>query len=244
MGIDGPRIPADLAAQPWTVVTPSRVAEFRRCPRSYFNSTILAIRGEEASTAAVSTGLTVHSILADSHASGGCVSEAAIDDAEATHSPELGKMLRSHRELCPSVSAAGARLLGVELDLAWWDSSIRAHFRGRLDAIWEADGTLTVRDYKTGKHFEDDHRKRFDSAVYAVLAAANYAQPRPIKVEFEYLASGILESVAYDEFGFASALRNVRQVAGELSEVKEFPANPGGQCENCSFQAKCPNSAV
>lgn len=244
MGLEGPAAPQGHEEPPWVVITPSREAEFRKCKRAYFNSNILSLRGEVVESQAIEVGLLVHSILADSHATGGCVSQATVRDAGAAHGDEIASMLESHQELCPSHSGLEARLLGVEMDLAWWDTSTRAHFRGRLDAIWDTSGTLTVRDYKTGRHHDEEHRSRFDVAAYAVLATANFTQVRPVAIEFEYLASGALERVAFDEYGLEDALARIRDAAGEIAGTRRFPASPGLICENCRFRSSCPDSPV
>lgn len=244
MGLGGSAAPQGHEDPPWIVVTPSRVAEFRSCRRAYFNSNVLSLRGETADSPAAEVGLLVHSILADSHAAGKCVSQAVIGNAAAAHGDEIASMLETHQEWCPALSGPEAHLLGVEMDLAWWDSSTRTHFRGRLDAVWDLSGTLTVRDYKTGRHLDEEHRSRFDVAAYAVLAAANFAAVRPVTVEFEYLASGTLEQVAFDEYSFEDALSRIRTTAGELAGNRSFPGSPGVICENCSFRSNCPDSSV
>lgn len=244
MGLEGPALPPGHEDPPWIVVTPSRVVDFRKCRRAYFNSSILSLRGEDVDSQPIEVGLIVHSILADSHAGGRCMSQAAITEAAALHGDEIASMLESHLKCCPAYLDGNARLLGVEMDLAWWDSQSRTHFRGRLDAIWDVSGTLTVRDYKTGRHHDEEHRLRFDVATYAVLAAANFTGVRPLAIEFEYLASGELERVAFDEYGLEDALATIRETAGEIAGAKGFPGSPGLICENCSFRSSCPDSSV
>lgn len=243
-GLNGPTAPQGHRQPPWIVATPSRVSEFTKCRRAYFNSSILSLGGEHTESPAIEVGLLVHSLLADSHAAGGCISREAIGNAADLHGEEIASMLEAHYDLCPAQSGATAHLLGAEMDLAWWDSSTRTHFRGRLDAVWDVDGTLTVRDYKTGRHPEEDHRSRFDVSAYAALAAVNFTGIRPIAVEFEYLASGALERVAFDEFSFQDALARIRGMAKEIAGTREFPGNPGIICESCDFRSVCPESAA
>lgn len=243
MGLDGPAVPPGYENPPWVVVTPSRVAEFRKCKRAYFNSTILSLRGEEVQSPASEIGLLVHTILADSHAGGRCISQAVISDAATVYGDEIAAILENHVECCPVHSRREARLLGTEMELAWWDSQSRTYFSGRLDAIWDVSGTLTVRDYKTGKHYDEDHRLRFDVSAYAVLAAAHFTEIRPVAVEFEYLASGDLEQIEFDKCALDDALASIRKTASEISSARRFPGSPGPICENCDFRSSCPESA-
>lgn len=189
-------------------------------------------------------GLAVHSILADAHGSGRCVTHADLEGLDGEDASLIAQLVDSHRALCASHTDESSELVKIESELAWWDRKTRTFFSGRPDTVWIRSNLLSVRDYKTGRRPEMDHRYREDTSIYAILAAASYPGIRPIQVEFEYLAERELEIVAFDEYGVAEALDLIRSAAKEIRETVEFPPTPGSHCMQCNFRSTCPDSGA
>lgn len=241
------------SAGAWTVATPSRIADFATCPRRYFDSAVLALRGEPLVDERASTGSAVHEALSVAHSAAsrcqaghiaeriasGNADEVLADGLEAGVDPSgVAEFVLAHSRLCPT----DLEFIGAETDLFWWDSPARILYRGRTDALWSGGGELEIRDYKTGRRAEGDLAQRIDIATYAVLGAVNFPNLRPITVTIEYLAEGKIDTVRVDEELFGRLLSLLRSAGQTLAEADEFATRPGPQCTRCPFQSTCPES--
>jgi putative RecB family exonuclease len=119
----------------------------------------------------------------------------------------------------------------------------------RLDAVWDHDGVLEVRDYKTGRVAEhsigEDRRAWLQAWVAAPFAAAHGLR---LRVRYEYLSAEVpddpepwepgdddLEMVEQELVGVVTAMRAERDWVGVADAAI---------CGWCDHRSICPDSAA
>ena len=257
----------------------SRISDFQRCRRLFFNRWVLRLVGEASTeTDAAWIGSATHAALNALHAKGritqhgshwhtnnatpvhSCGDEdpnpgAAAGPnlrntaAEISHDPRVTALIRTHTMLCPGDSA---EYIDGEVEARWLIARKSILITGRFDALWRyPDGTLEVRDYKTGR-CPDSIDADLGAAIYLLLAA-NLAlsqvppnQPHtPVRVVYEGLAApeGKLVSVAASRSRLRDALNEVLNLADHIRREKSFPASPSPtNCRICDYRHSCPYS--
>ena len=111
---------------------------------------------------------------------------------------------------------------------------------GRIDRVdRNPDGTLAIRDYKTGKRRLEAEDLRRDPAaqIYLLLAESNLG---PVdEVRFIYLATG-------EEIGWRPEREDLPHIAEAVTadldgiwQRRNYEANPGRQCSWCPFASIC-----
>lgn len=235
----------DLSREPLVVVGPTRRRIFDLCPRRFRNEHLLGVPSDTAEPAPASVGRVVHEELAarhedpESHDDGRMVTGEAVRAA----GPVADAAVRAHQRLCPR---GRARYLGGEVALSWAPARERLLLSGRVDALWEhPDGTLEVRDYKTGvvpTRLRDD----FAVGVYGLLVAARRPRPPGIVVSYERLVGEpAVVSVVVDRELLAAALDTVRGFAARLRAERSFAATPSPPvCRVCPYAPTCPDSGA
>lgn len=230
----------------------SRISDFQRCRRMFFLRWVLRLSGDDAlDTDAAWIGSTTHEVLHALHGKGHATvhGDAEIHAGEArTTDPRVEAMVRTHALLCPGERA---EYLGGELDARWLIARKSVLLTGRFDALWRyRDGTVEVRDYKTGRcpdSLDDDP----GAAIYLLLAANLDAartptgQLRPLRVVYESLSApdGRLVSLTATTEMFRAAFNEVVSLADHIRREKSFPANPSvAMCRTCAYRRSCPVS--
>ena len=123
---------------------------------------------------------------------------------------------------------------------------------GRLDAVWQHDGLLEVRDYKTGSvvtdRIADDPRARLQAWLAAPIALRLGLQ---VRVRYEHLAAEILddpEPFEPDAEDLEAIEEELRVTAAEIHAAAAEPAFPGVAetevCGFCRYRSICPESAA
>lgn len=230
----------------------SRISDFQRCRRLFFNRWVLRLVGEASTeTDAAWLGSTTHDALNTLHAKGRITQHESHGDTNnaISHDPRVIAMIRTHTMLCPGDSA---EYVGGEVEARWLIARKSVLITGRFDALWRyPDGTLEVRDYKTGR-CPDSIDADLGAAIYLLLAA-NVAvsevpgnQPQtPVRVVYEGLATpeGKLVSIAASRSRLRDALNEVLNLADHIRREKSFPANPSPtNCRICDYRHSCPYS--
>lgn len=232
----------------------SRINDFRRCRRMFFLRWVLRVAGvDDHESDAAWIGSSTHEALHALHVVGATEQhvggEASL--AMSATDPRVGQMIRTHMLLCPG---GDAEYLGGEIEARWLLVRKAVLLTGRFDAVWRyPDGTVEVRDYKTGRcpdSLDDD----LGAAIYLLLAAnhpsaalsRSGAGPlRPVRVVYESLASpdGRLVSVTATRTLLREALSEVVGLAEHIRREKTFPPTASASnCGSCSYKHSCPYS--
>ena len=231
----------------------SRISDFQRCRRMFFLRWVLRLAGELPTDAdAAWVGSSTHDALHVLHVPGdGGQAHAPDADVarEISNDPRVVKLLRTHMMLCPGERA---EYIDGEVEARWLIARKSILVTGRFDALWRyPDGTIEVRDYKTGR-CPDSLDGDLGAAMYLLLAA-NWAAgqvapnrtPPPVRVVYENLAApdGRLVSVSASQSLLRNALHEVLKLAELIRTEKAFPASPStSNCRMCDYRRSCPYS--
>ena len=158
--------------------------------------------------------------------------------------PFIVQGVASHNSLCPSTNGSGAVYVGGEVDLRWLIRSKNVLLTGRADALWKyPDGTLEVRDYKTGR-CPDSLDNDLPAAIYLLLGATHPSRPTRVRVTYERLAeSPSIVTLDGTPALIAATIERVKEVADRVRKERSFDATDQPfQCESCSYAEVCPAS--
>lgn len=124
-------------------------------------------------------------------------------------------------------------------------------FTGALDRLDETRAGLAVRDYKTGKPPNFDHRQKDAPQVLLYAAASEAAglgEGKPVvEASLLYLAGPAWVDAPV---GIAKRRSVVREYAMDWADVQEackaesFPPKPSTLCGWCDYVAECPEGAA
>lgn len=225
---------------------------WRRCPREYFNKHVLALP-ESDSGSSPDFGNLVHAMLERIHRDGSCRDTAHVEEVLALHGIEsdgaLAGIVERHAQRCPSPAEHAKH----ELAVARFHRLAPPMFMatGRLDAVWQHDQLLEIRDYKTGsvvtERIVDDPRARLQAWLAAPIAERLGLQ---LRVRYEHLAAEILddpepfEPDADDLVAIEEELRATAAAIQAAAAAHEFPAVSETEvCRFCRYRSICPESA-
>ncbi len=228
-------------------ITPSALDDWERCHRLYLDRHVLRVPVSDPA-AASTLGTLVHDLLRHLHVGGDCHDESRRTELLENHGLEDGDvvatMLNRHAQRCPSPAPAR----GHELEVVRvarggpvWIGS------GRLDAVWEHDGFLDVRDYKTGRprdeNLGDDIRAQMQLWLAAPLATG-----LRLRIRYEHLG-GDIDPAEYEpepedlvaiEEHLTATVDDIRDAAAR----RDFPGvGDSVICGSCAYRSICPDSA-
>ena len=110
--------------------------------------------------------------------------------------------------------------------------------KGRIDRVdKEADGSLHIIDYKTGKMPAEIDRIQLH--IYALILSKKQDLPLK-KVSYLYLEAGELRTVELTAADLAYATSYVIDMVDKIRMETEYPATPNNYCGNCDFLEICP----
>jgi RecB family exonuclease len=244
------------------VLTASRLREFETCRRRYFLASVLKLRTEgnpDASldpsgelplgrvefgnVSAATVGSYVHEELHARHEDPQLHQQTTPLCTDQPPLPVVDRAVQRHLALCPGQD--GATYLGGEQDLRWFIPGKLVLVNGRIDALWQHDdGTIEVRDYKTGsalRNLDNDT----GALIYALLVAANFPGRR-IQVSYEYLGNEP-ESVAdrvvtldITKQHLLAARQRLDAAIEQIRREQQFSPTPDAQsCRWCPYTAHC-----
>ena len=239
-------------------LTPSKVAAFKDCALAFRFSAI--DRLPDPPTAATAKGTVVHLALERLFARyepGGRTVEAALTELDVA-----GSLVLSDPEYADIDAAAvldqaeplvrnyfaledpnAVRAIGLELRLEATLGSMR--LRGIIDRLdLEADGSLTVVDYKTGRApgVAYEQNKLGGVHFYAWLCEQVLGR-RPARVQLLHLAEPmVIESLPTEQSvrGMAVRAGAVWAAVERACEREDFRPKPGRLCDWCAYKAHCP----
>jgi RecB family exonuclease len=225
------------------VLSATRIRSFLACPRRFFLAHVLNVPGEETDSDASVLGHAVHRELYERHVR---MEDHDADGIFADDVPSdsfVHARVAAHQKLCPRTT--GATYLGGEVDLRWLIRSKNLLVVGRADALWRfADGSLDLRDYKTGQcpdSLDDD----LPAHVYLLLAAAHLSKPKRVRVTYERLGPNP-ELITLDgtRERLSRTIDTLKDMADRIRRERNFGATPSeNSCGNCPFWAICPSAA-
>jgi hypothetical protein len=236
---------------------PTSVADWGRCRRLFRNRHLLrlpvitpAARGDVdgAGLDSGDRGQLLHALLQQVHERGDChdhrfVGELVEGNVPGEPSPWLA-MLERHADRCPR----GATAVGHELELTRFvrRPGPMLLVTGRIDAVWEHDGILDARDYKTGPPATArvaDHRQ---ARVQAWLLEPEAARRGlRLRLRYEHLGDDADDPDPWDPDG--DELRAVEAELVALAAAVKAGPYPGvgdpGVCRWCDWRTTCDESA-
>jgi hypothetical protein len=252
------------------VLTASRLREFELCKRRYFLARVLNLRSDSGFDAVLDTtgelprssvdrggasassiGLYVHEELHVRHQTPALHHSPEMARSDQPPIPAVMRAVMTHLDLCPGQE--GARYIDGEVDLRWFLAGKAALINGRIDALWQhEDGTVEVRDYKTGTP-TNDLSDDTGALIYALLVAAHH--PRvPVRITYEYLGnepeqqSERLLTLEVTSDDLQRGRSRIESAINRIRTEQDFPPSPSDSvCRWCPFRARCdaaaPNSS-
>ncbi|MDQ1534317.1 MAG: putative RecB family exonuclease [Actinomycetota bacterium] len=230
-------------------ITPTAYETWKRCPREYLLSHVLAVP-ESDGIRPTDHGLLLHELLRIVHEQGTCRNAEHVNDVLAGHGvddPHFGGMLARHARRCPDTVETGAH----EVDLARFHRAPAPMFMAtaRIDAIWVHDGLLDARDYKTGSRWyervADDPRARVQAFVLEQHARRRGLR---LRLRYEHLAAEVdddPEPYEPDDEELAGIDEELRATVAELWSLDEWHGVADeAVCGWCRFRSICPDSAA
>jgi hypothetical protein len=244
------------------VLTASRLREFESCRRRYFLTNVLKLRTEGnpdaaldlsgelprggsdfGNVSAATVGSYVHEELRLRHEQPSVHQQSTSICSDQPPLAAVHSAVQRHLTLCPGQD--GAIYLGGEMDLRWFIARKLVLVNGRVDALWQPDdGTIAVRDYKTGSPLSD-LSDDIGALIYALLAAANYPGKR-LRVSYEYLGSEPASSgdrvvsldVTKQHLNFAR--HRLDQAVEHIRKEQQFlPTPQPHSCRWCPYATNC-----
>jgi PD-(D/E)XK nuclease superfamily len=228
-------------------LSPTGLESWHRCPREWRDRTLLHLPPSDQADGAAH-GLLLHRLLNLVHRTGSCQDDDHVQEVLLAHGADLrtAEEVRRHATRCP----VGAEAVGHEVEWA------RAHpgppvflATARLDAVWDHDGVLDVRDYKSGRVGElpvaDDRRARLQAWVAAPAAAARGLR---LRLRYEHLATEVVEDpepwepTAEDLVSVEEEL--VADVNAMLAERVFAGVADADVCGRCRYRSICDDSAA
>ncbi len=232
-------------------ISASSLETWRRCPREYFDAHVLGLPESDAGRAP-DYGNLVHAMLERIHRDGSCRDTAHVEEVLALHGIDpdgaLTGLVARHAQRCPSPAEHEKH----ELELARFFRRPPFMATGRLDAVWQHDGTLDVRDYKTGsvvtERVADDPRARLQAWLAEPIARRLGLK---LRVRYEHLAPEIVDDPELfepDEDDLEAITEELCTVVAEIRAAADARAFPGVAerevCVTCRYRSICPESAA
>lgn len=237
------------------VITASKARDLAACPRRYGLAHVLRLEADPDAaeqTEELALGLALHRELRLRHSPMAGHDDEGFLDPTSPQSAWLSQRILAHRALCPStVHGDEVEYVDGECDLQWFRARRNVIVRGRIDALWlHRDGTLEVRDYKSGhvaESIDDDPA----ALMYGLLALAHpVARSRRnvsgVRVSYEALrsAGSFVVSLDFDEATIRRAIAFVQEIDETIRGERRFSATPSPwACGTCGYQHTCPFSA-
>lgn len=238
---------------PGVVVLPaSTITLWRECPRRFRNRQLLRLPPSNRDPGP-ETGTLTHGLLEALYRESADPDEGTVERVMAAaevHSEPISAMLHAHLRRRPR----DAELVGAEITRTRVSGRPAPPFlaTARLDAMFEHDGILDVRDYKTGRVWVADVAEDPQARVQAWVTAADAtARHLRLQVRFEHLAAvadeepRIFEPDADDLEAIESELREIASAIRRADANGDYPAAAELEtCRPCEFRAICPLSAA
>jgi hypothetical protein len=229
-------------------LNPTSLSTWTRCRRWWRNQYLLSIPPSDPS-APSEHGQYLHQMLRLLHEDGPCDDTARVAEVLDAHAAptRLRDEVARHARRCPT--SAGS--VGHELELARFHGKPLPVFMAtaRLDALWEHDGLLDARDYKTGRvwyeQIAEDPRAQVQAWVLGPLAAARGLR---LRLRYEHLAGEVTD----DPEPWEPDAEELTEVGEQLhaavvamhAEETWAGVRDDAVCATCVYRSICPDSAA
>jgi putative RecB family exonuclease len=111
--------------------------------------------------------------------------------------------------------------------------------KGKIDRVdKEADDSLHIIDYKTGKM--PSEISQIQLQIYALILSKKQDLP-PQKASYLYLEAGKFRTIELTATDLAKATSYITDMADRICKEREYPATPNIYCWNCDFLEICPS---
>jgi hypothetical protein len=234
-------------------LSPTQLDAWNRCRRELGNR-VLSIppSDPEGGTA---HGLYLHHILRFVHEQGSCRDRAKVNEILAMHGADerVADEIRRHVTKCPTgAESVGHEVTALGHEVEWVRTSPTPPVflaTARLDAVWEHDGVLEIRDYKTGQRAvertADDARARLQAWVAAPRAVALGLR---LRVRYEHLSREVDEDPEPwepDDDDLARVGEELRTIVSEMRAERDWRGVADATiCRYCRYRSICPDSAA
>jgi len=239
--------PGDIRPAVLTL-TPTALSTWTRCRRWWRNHYLLSVVESDASGPS-DHGQFLHQMLRLLHEEGTCQDAPRVRDVLDAHAApaRLREEVARHTRRCPTP----ARSIGHELELARFHGKPLPVFMAtaRLDALWEHDGMLDARDYKTGRvwyeRISEDPRAQVQAWVLGPMAATRGLR---LRLRYEHLAGEVDEDPEpwepdADELAEVGDQLHAAVVAMQ-AEAAWAGVRDEAVCATCVYRSICPDSAA
>src|SRR5262245_38616195 len=231
----------------------SAIETWRRCPREFLDAHVLGVPSSDEGRPP-DYGTLVHAMLEQIHKHGSCHDKAHVEEVLALHDIDADNAVATavtrHSGRCPSPALDEWH----EVEAVRFSKAPPPQFivTGRFDAVWQHDGLLELRDYKTGavvsERVADDPRARLQAWLAAPRAQRLGLQ---LRIRYEHLAPEVAddpEAFEPDEEDLDAIGEELRAVAAAIHEAAAAGTFPGTAeadvCGTCRYRSICPESAV
>lgn len=121
--------------------------------------------------------------------------------------------------------------------------TVKVDYAGR-----EADGTLVLSDWKTGRD-DDEYETELQMAAYVIWASQFYAtSPDRIRTELVFLKTATKKPFAFYEEQLRETETMIREEFAAMNvsyEYADYPARPSRrECVSCRFATVCPDAEL
>jgi len=244
-----------MPSQTQRPTSPSAVKRFTDCERRFWFQDVMGMRGKEEPSPALSVGNAVHAALARGFRLR--PSERGADNFEEA----LRAVWRSHckpgvfggeidekewGEKAIAMIRDYADRTDLDINVVGLEASLTAPLPGdwtiggRIDRVdRNPDGTLAIRDYKTGKRRIEEEDLRRDPAAQIYLLLADTKLGLVDEVRFIYLATGEEISWRPEREDLPHIAEAVTAELDGIWQRRNYEANPGRQCSWCPFASIC-----
>lgn len=241
---DGPRYVGRVAQ-----LNPTSVETWLDCPRKWRARHVLGLPGWPVGERG-RLGIQVHESLARLHEAGPCADHPARRRAAATVAGEVDARLLEHLERhssrCPSNAVGSEHEISLAELLS--DGPQAVMLTARIDAIWEHDGLLDCRDYKTGAPRFDRVADHVGAQIQAlVLAPVAAARGLRLRLRYEQLAEGDNDDPEVwepDDDDLEAARHRFHLIAEEMASSDFAGVADPVECRSCPYWRHCPDSAA
>lgn len=230
-------------------LSPTSAETWLECPRKWRARHVLGLPGWPMQER-VRIGIRVHESLASIHRAGPCGDQLhrrhTIANLDGEADEELLGYLERHANRCPSSASTVAHEVTLSELVSLGPQAVM--LTARLDSLWEHDGILDCRDYKTGASRFDRLSDQIGPQIQA-LVAVPLAKARGLRLQLRYeqLAEGDDDDPEIwepDNDDLEVARNRVSAIAEEIASSDFAGVDDPVECRRCPYWRACPDSAA
>ncbi len=235
-----------------TIVSPSSLDRYRRCPRQYRFLYVDGLWQRARTGPAQSFGTSIHAALREFFRQPlarrtldrllALFRRSWVPEGYTTGDDEARERARGERALRAWYDRTDTTVVPHATEVGLSASFGDIVLKGRLDRVDHAPGgALTVVDYKTGIRPASQAAADANEAltIYAALAERRLGRPVDALV-LDYVVAGAHVATTRPPEVLRERLARVLDAAAVLRDDQVFPPRPGSWCASCDFLGLCP----